>query len=167
MTDSEHFPEATVVRDLSRHECLTALRGQRLGRLAVSQNALPLILPVNYAMEGSNVVFRARQGGLLDRTCRNTVVAFETDQYDDATRLGWSVVIVGVANVLYAGDWLRAVELGLSSAGAGDGAVFVKIVPGNITGRGIESASTIESIATDPTRSRTVAADGAASTGPE
>jgi len=126
-----------ALRDLSRDECLQALHGARLGRVAVSNGALPLILPVNYAMEGTNVVFRTRQGGLLDRTCRNTVVAFEIDSYDDESKEGWSVVLVGVANVLYAGDWLRAVELGLTSAGAADGAVFVKIVPGTITGRSI------------------------------
>lgn len=128
-----------AVRDLSREECLNALRENTLGRLAVSQGALPLILPVNYAMEDTNVVFRTRQGGLLDRTCRNTVVAFEIDAYDDETKAGWSVVIVGVANVLYAGDWLRAVELGLTSAGAAEGSVFVKIVPGTITGRTVGS----------------------------
>jgi len=109
-----------------------------VGRIAVSQGALPLILPVNYAMDGLGIVFRTRQGGLLDRTCRNTIVAFEIDSYDATTRSGWSVLAVGVANVLYAGEWLRAVELGLTSAGAGDGALFVKIVPGNVTGRAIE-----------------------------
>jgi uncharacterized protein len=141
MTGNAPLRDAPVVRDLSRSECLAALRGQHLGRLAITQHAMPLIVPVNYAMDRANVVFRTHQGGLLDRCCRNTVVAFETDQYDDATGLGWSVVMVGLANVLYGGDRLRAVELGLTSAGAGDGAVFVKIVPGNVTGRGIEPAS--------------------------
>jgi nitroimidazol reductase NimA-like FMN-containing flavoprotein (pyridoxamine 5'-phosphate oxidase superfamily) len=111
-----------------------------LGRIAISQQALPFILPVNFALDGANIVFRTRQGGMLDRGCRNTVVAFEVDEYDRDNATGWSVVVVGVANVLYAGEWLRAVELGLTSAGAGDGELFVKIVPGSITGRAIEGA---------------------------
>lgn len=126
-----------AIRDLSREQCLALLSETSFGRVAVSQGALPLILPVNYAMDGPAIVFRTRQGGLLDRTCRNSVVAFEIDTYDEDTRSGWSVVAVGVANVLYAGDWLRAVELGLTSAGAADGAVFVKIVPGTVTGRAV------------------------------
>lgn len=128
-------PGENTTNELSREQCVQLLQATTLGRLAVTNSALPMILPVNYAMEGANIVFRTGQGGLLDRTCRNTVVAFEIDGYDDEKRSGWSVVVVGVANVLYAGDWLRAVELGLTSAGASDGAVFVKIVPGAITGR--------------------------------
>lgn len=129
-----------AIRDLSREQCVAALQRTSFGRVAVSQGALPLILPVNYAMDGPAIVFRTRQGGLLDRSCRNTVVAFEIDDYDESSRSGWSVVAVGVANVLYAGDWLRAVELGLTSAGAADGAIFVKIVPGTVTGRAVGDA---------------------------
>jgi uncharacterized protein len=124
-----------AVRHLTRQECLTALRDARVGRLAVSQGALPLILPVNHALQGANIFFRARQGGVLDRTCRNTVVAFEVDGYDDHSMNGWSVVVVGVANVQGGGEWLRAAELGLAGIGTSDGSVFVKIVPGTITGR--------------------------------
>jgi hypothetical protein len=126
-----------ATRDLSREECMAALECTAFGRIAVSQGALPLVLPVNYAMDGPGIVFRSHQGSLLDRTCRNAVVAFEIDSYDTDTRTGWSVVAVGVANVLYASDGLRAVELGLASAGAADGAVFVKIVPGTVTGRAV------------------------------
>jgi uncharacterized protein len=128
---------AVTARDLSRQECLQALDGQTLGRLAVSQGALPLILPVNYALEGANIVFRTRAGSLLDRACRNTIVAFEIDQYDAAAESGWSVLVIGVANVVDAGEWFRALELGLISVGASDGGVFVKIVPGKMTGRAI------------------------------
>jgi hypothetical protein len=136
------------VRDLSRAECLSALRGQTLGRIAVSERALPMILPVNYTLDGSNIVFRTRQGGLLDRSCQNTVVAFEVDDCDADTGAGWSVLMVGVATALYAGDWLRAVELGLTSMGASDGDLFVKIVPGNVTGRAI-AGSGVPLLSTD------------------
>jgi uncharacterized protein len=141
MNDTVSPADTGVVRDLSRAECLSILQGDHLGRIAVSQGALPLILPVNYAMDGTTIVFRTRQGGLLDRACRNTIVAFEIDRYDASAGTGWSVLAVGVANALYASDWLRAVKLGLSSAGAGDGAVFIKIDPGNLSGRRIEVPS--------------------------
>lgn len=123
------------VRELNHDECLDALRAESLGRIAVSDSALPLILPVNYALEGSAIVFRTQEGGLLDRACRNTIVAFEIDDYDRASGTGRSVVVVGVANVLSSSDWLRALELGLSSVGAAEGTVFVKIIPGTMSGR--------------------------------
>ena len=141
MNDVTRMAEVGVLRDLSSEECLSALRAERIGRLAVSQGALPLILPVNYAMDGTTIVFRTRQGGLLDRACRNTIVAFEIDGHDAGAGTGWSVLAVGVANALYAGDWLRAVKLGLTSVGAGDGAVFIKITPGTVTGRSVDGPS--------------------------
>jgi len=137
MNTTGRLTGVTTIHEMSRDECLARLQTHQLGRLAVSEGALPLILPVNYAMDSANVVFRTRQGGLLDRTCRNTIVAFEIDDFDSSTETGWSVVVVGTATVLYASEWLRAVELGLSSAGATDGSLFVKIVPGIITGRAI------------------------------
>ncbi len=141
MNSTEKLTQATAIHELSRDECLARLQSHQLGRLAVSEGALPRILPVNYAMDCANVVFRTQQGGLLDRTCRNTIVAFEIDDFDPATQTGWSVVVVGTATVLYASEWLRAVELGLSSVGAPDGSLFVKIVPGIITGRAITAAA--------------------------
>lgn len=141
-------PEPTTrVRELSRSECVDALRSHSLGRVALSVDALPVILPVNYIFDGSGAVFRTRSGSVLDRNCRNTVVAFEVDEFNPATRVGWSVLVVGVASALFGGDWLRALELGLSSVGAPDGAIFVKIVPGSVTGRAIEAAPASTAVA--------------------
>jgi uncharacterized protein len=140
-----------VIRDLSRAECVSALRTQTLGRIAVSERALPMILPVTYTLDGSNVVFRTRPGGLLDRSCQNSVVAFEVDDRDPDTGAGWSVLMVGVASALFAGDCLPAVDFGLMSKGAGEGELFVKIVPGTVTGRAIER-SAVPVLSTDQSR---------------
>jgi hypothetical protein len=132
-TDAERL--TGVVEELDHAECVAALRRASFGRIAVSQDALPLILPVNFAYDETHIVFRTRAGGILDRACRNTIVAFEIDDFDIASGSGWSVSVVGVANVLHRGEWLRALELGLISAGAGEGSVFVAIKPGVMTGR--------------------------------
>jgi len=131
-------PGSRPLRELSPEECLDALRQESLGRIAISDAALPMILPVSYRLDGAAVVFRTRQGGLLDRCCRNTIVAFEVDHVHPDSKSGWSVVVVGVANVQYGGDWLRAMELGLSSIGAAEGTVFIRITPGTVTGRAVE-----------------------------
>jgi len=122
---------------LTRDECVANLRRHSLGRIAVSHRGLPQILPINYTLDGAAVMFRTDEGGLLDRCCHDTVVAFEVADYDDHAGAGWSVHIVGTASVLDAGDSLRAIEMQLESAGASDGKVFVKVVPGVISGRRI------------------------------
>ena len=39
-------------------ECLELLRNHHVGRVSVVVDGQPLIFPVNYAIEGRNVVFR-------------------------------------------------------------------------------------------------------------
>ncbi|HTW20499.1 MAG TPA: pyridoxamine 5'-phosphate oxidase family protein [Mycobacteriales bacterium] len=146
MNSTERMTGEAVVREMSRAECLEALRSQRLGRIAISQNALPSILPVNYAMDVANIVFRTSAGSALARACNKTIVAFEIDRYEPATGTGWSVVVVGAADALSGGDWLRAVELGLPSAAAADGEVFIRITPGMITGRVVGSMPVVYEI---------------------
>lgn len=141
MNSTERAVETMAVREMSRAECLEALQSQRLGRVAISQDALPSILPVNYAMDVANIVFRTKDGSALARGCRKSIVAFEIDQYDETAGTGWSVVVVGSADVLSGGDWLRAVELGLTSAAAADGEVFIQITPGIMTGRRVGTAA--------------------------
>ncbi len=118
---------------LTLDECLEVLRTQRVGRIAVTERALPVILPVNYTYDGHAIVFRTRAGGLLAKACRSTVVAFEVDDVDAAGDRGVSVLVVGVADLLDEGERLRVGGLRSAVADAND--VFVRISPGTITGR--------------------------------
>jgi nitroimidazol reductase NimA-like FMN-containing flavoprotein (pyridoxamine 5'-phosphate oxidase superfamily) len=68
-----------------------------VGRIAVSINALPVILPVNYAWSEGDVVFRTSAGTKLAAATAGAVVAFEVDHYDHAGTHGWSVLIQGRA----------------------------------------------------------------------
>lgn len=45
---------------LSRDECLRLLAGMRLGRVVVTEMALPAVFPVNYALTGADIVFAAQ-----------------------------------------------------------------------------------------------------------
>ena len=83
---------------LDRTECVRLLETRSLGRIAISVDALPTILPVNYAMVGDDqVVIRTRRGTRLSTATRNAVVAFEVDEFDDTSGDGWSVLVRGVA----------------------------------------------------------------------
>lgn len=83
---------------LDRSECLGLLAASRLGRIAVTFGALPVILPVNFCLTGDQVVFRTSVGTKLDAATCETIVAFEVDEFDPLAHTGWSVVVTGYAS---------------------------------------------------------------------
>ena len=101
---------------LSREDCLAMLADHSVGRIAVTSHALPVIVPVNYALSGHTVVFRTEPGGMLARACADAVVAFEVDELARDGSSGRSVLVVGVATLLTGSQALRATELRLVSA---------------------------------------------------
>lgn len=132
---------------LDYDSCLERLARASVGRVAVTAGALPAIVPVNYVLSGSNVVFRTERGGMLAHGCDGTVVAFEIDDVAADGQGGWSVLVVGVAHLLDGSDALRALETGLVSA-AGDGRdQFVAITIGTLSGREITPSATSSLVA--------------------
>jgi nitroimidazol reductase NimA-like FMN-containing flavoprotein (pyridoxamine 5'-phosphate oxidase superfamily) len=97
---------------LSRQECLALLASESFGRVGVSVEALPAILPVTIALMDESVVFRTIPGTKLAYATKGSILAVEADQYDAALGDGWSVLVRGVASELVdAGDIGRAREL--------------------------------------------------------
>ncbi len=83
---------------LSRDECLALIARVPVGRLGVSIQALPAILPVNFALLGDRIFIRSVPDTKLDAATAQNVVAFEVDGYDPAGSWGWSVLVRGVAS---------------------------------------------------------------------
>ncbi len=134
----------TRSRSLEPAECYRLLATVPVGRVVATADALPLVLPVNFCLDGHNVVFRTSPSGRLAAATRNVVVAFEVDQIDTATWTGWSVVVTGVAKPMTSpGEIVRAAQLGLISWLGEDHDHFVQIVPGLVTGRRLETAQII------------------------
>jgi nitroimidazol reductase NimA-like FMN-containing flavoprotein (pyridoxamine 5'-phosphate oxidase superfamily) len=82
---------------LDRAEALRLLPWATIGRVGIHSGALPVVLPVNFVLDGDQVVIRAGEGTKLDAATRNAVVAFEADEVDPAYHTGWSVVVTGRA----------------------------------------------------------------------
>ena len=92
-------PEASLVgsmEELDEAECLRLLASTTVGRLGFVVQERPIVLPVNYAVDGRTVVFRTGEGTVLNKAALQ-MVAFEVDKIDDATHTGWSVLAQGVA----------------------------------------------------------------------
>jgi uncharacterized protein len=82
---------------LSDDECRYLLGSASVGRVGVSVNALPVIVPVNYGFAGDMIRFWSGPGLKLRAAQAQTVVAFEVDDFDPENQRGWSVLAVGLA----------------------------------------------------------------------
>lgn len=108
-----------------------------MGRIAVTRDALPVILPVNYAVDGTSLVIRTSEGSVLKAArAGGAVVAFEVDSLDERTMTGWSVLITGtLREVTAVSAVLRAEQLPLAPWVGGERRHFVRITPGLMSGR--------------------------------
>ena len=122
---------------LDEDECLGLLAGARVGRVAVGQGADPVILPVNFVLLGTDVMFFTRPGLKLMAALEGRRVAFEVDHIDVEGHMGWSVLVRGPLSTADPGSRPRAEALGLYPWVAGDRHHLVRIRPEVISGRRI------------------------------
>jgi nitroimidazol reductase NimA-like FMN-containing flavoprotein (pyridoxamine 5'-phosphate oxidase superfamily) len=123
---------------LGDDECLALLETAPVGRIVFTDQALPAVQPVNYALDGEDVIIRTSPGSKLSAALRRAIVAFEVDDYDAETRTGWSVVLVGRARRVEDPaelDRLRLLDLWPWVPGGRD--EFIRISPRLRSGRRI------------------------------
>lgn len=127
---------------LDVEECLVLLRWEVIGRLAVAiPGAAPSVVPINFAVDGNTVVFRTGEGEKLDHL-RENLVSLQVDRFDWFRRIGWSILVQGVAQEC---DAIEAEALDLAPWAPGEMHHVIRIVPTSITGRRLELApSTFE-----------------------
>jgi uncharacterized protein len=82
---------------LDRAECLRLLGGASVGRIAGTSGALPVVLPVGYALDGDCIVVDTGRGTTLDFATSGSVVAFEVDNLHERGHAGWTVMVTGIA----------------------------------------------------------------------
>ena len=83
---------------LSEEECVQLLRDLNIGRLAwVTDSGQVAVLPVNYAMDGNDVIFCTSKGLKLSAIHAGTEFAFQVDDVEPAARTGRSVLMHGHA----------------------------------------------------------------------
>jgi hypothetical protein len=83
---------------LSRDHALRLLCTVTVGRVFVHHHALPVVLPVSFRLINAAVVMPVLPGGRIAVAAeRREVMAFEADYLDPDSRVGWSVVVTGVA----------------------------------------------------------------------
>jgi nitroimidazol reductase NimA-like FMN-containing flavoprotein (pyridoxamine 5'-phosphate oxidase superfamily) len=126
--------------DLDAAECHRLLASGSVGRVGVTIDALPAVLPVNYVMHDGAVVFRTVAGTKLDAATANAVVAFEVDSGGDRPDDAWSVLVRGIARELDEPTLLRVARALPLDSWAFDGEAdhYVRVEPTLITGRRVQ-----------------------------
>lgn len=140
--DADATPPATDwsgLEILSIDECHRLLRAHHVGRLAFVEAGSPVILPVNYSVDGHAVVFRTGRGSKLASAIMGAAVCFEIDDHDPVEHTGWSVVMKGLADhVLDQSELDRLDGLPLMPWSSPDVRQdWVRVMPEEITGRRI------------------------------
>jgi transcriptional regulator with XRE-family HTH domain len=134
--------KSAVLDSMTVPECRQYLAGGGIGRfLFVEPGRGPVAIPVNFQMDGDDVVFRTGSEGSVAAGVHQSPVSFDVDHLDDALSEGWSVLVTGEARVITdPGEIARAAALNIEPWAGGDKAAYVRLTARQITGRRIRVA---------------------------
>jgi nitroimidazol reductase NimA-like FMN-containing flavoprotein (pyridoxamine 5'-phosphate oxidase superfamily) len=83
-----------LLEEIPVDECWNLLRQERVGRVVFLDEGGPVAVPVNYAVLGDAIAFRAA-GGTKRQAMSQPRLGFEVDHIDNDTQSGWSVIARG------------------------------------------------------------------------
>jgi nitroimidazol reductase NimA-like FMN-containing flavoprotein (pyridoxamine 5'-phosphate oxidase superfamily) len=126
------------LKEIGRDECFELLESTSVGRIGYCTIRGAVILPVNHAVIGCEIVVRLEPSGQTARYLRDNApgpdLSFEVDQFDDDTRSGWSVLVTGTARAVDAEGLLRVTDRPVPWPSGGFWE-YVRIHPNRVTGR--------------------------------
>jgi hypothetical protein len=125
---------------LSERECWALLATASVGRLALSVRALPVILAVQYYLDGHRLAVCLGHRGLPEQALDETIIAFAADSIDPVTRSGWAVQVQGRSVVP------RGLRIDTDCGWPGAAAQVVEIEPGRISGHRMHLCSFISAL---------------------
>lgn len=129
-------------RDLGRSECEQLVRAGVVGRVAIATPTGPHIVPINYSVVDSAVIVRTTPYSLLGTYGRDSLVAFEIDQFDHDRHRGWSVVVRGRAETVDDAGELDHIQRTWAPRpwATGQRWLFLRIPMSEVTGRRLGGA---------------------------
>lgn len=130
------------VEQLTETACVRLLGSVRVGRVALTRHALPVVLPASFALDGSSVVLRTLPDSVLAQSRDGVVVAFEAGELDPDTGSGWSVLVTGtMQKIVEASAIHRVRQLRGTSWARDDHHQFIRITPGLVSGNRVAHRS--------------------------
>lgn len=92
---------------LDRRACLERLSLRRVASLAITEHALPIVLPALYMVKGEDILVGASRTGILGRCLPDSVVSLCVQDVAEDLLSGWTVTVTGWAEAV-----TEAVEFG-------------------------------------------------------
>ncbi len=128
-----------TLHELTAAQCRELIAAGGIGRfLFVQEGRGPVAIPVNFKMDGDDVIFRTSGDSAVAEGIHQQAVSFDVDHLDDALGEGWSVLLTGKASVITgAAETSRVQALGIKPWAGGDREVYVRLSASQITGRRI------------------------------
>ncbi|WP_168929502.1 pyridoxamine 5'-phosphate oxidase family protein [Nocardioides sp. GY 10113] len=105
MTEPERwFP--SHIREIPEEDCRELLAAHEVGRVAysVGDGRAPVVVPVNYTMEGDALLLRLGPNSNIAHHLQSTPASFEIDDYETYNQSGWSVLARGHSRWVDAAD---------------------------------------------------------------
>ena len=128
---------------LDQDTCRQRLDASGTGRLGFTDGALPVILPVPFALQDGDVMIPAHRDSPVLKALRGAVVAFEVDSYDAATRTGWSVTVVGPTRVVSHAAEVAALQLRFSTHPPTTDRCYIAVLLGLLRGWQLSECPTV------------------------
>lgn len=88
--------QVTYFTPLPEDECRALLREAEVGRVAWQGDEGLTVLPVNFQMIDDGIVFHTAPGTVLARIADGVRVAFQVDDVDMDSAIGWTVLVRGI-----------------------------------------------------------------------
>ena len=133
-------PATATMQELSPQRCYDLLATHEVGRLGVNAEHYPLVIPVNYGLDGGTIVIRTHPGTVL-HAASHAGVTFEVDDIDRRTRSGWSVLVRGLAEEVtadHSADLIaRTHARGTEPWAPGEHGTWLRVIAHHVTGRRI------------------------------
>jgi len=140
MTDTTGGTPESTMQVISPEECYRLLGTNEIGRIVVNAERYPLILPVNYGLDGTTLVIRTHPG-TLQEAAEHAALSFEVDDIDRRTRTGWSVIVRGQAEEIgpeHREELIaRTHGAGVEPWAPGEHGTWLRVIPHEISGRRI------------------------------
>jgi len=130
-----------TLKALAERECLELLASRVVGRVAVVVDGQARVFPVNYLVDGSDIIFRTDEGAKLDAASAGAGVTFDIDDSDPLYHTGWSVMVTGrLEEVTQPHDLQRVRGLPVRAWGR-NGRHWVRMPIAAVSGRRIDRAA--------------------------
>jgi transcriptional regulator with XRE-family HTH domain len=128
-----------TLHDLTPAECRALIATGGVGRfLFVQSGRGPVAIPVNFKLDGDDVIFRTVSDSTVVEGIHQQPVSFDVDHLDDALGEGWSVLLTGTASVITSpAEVVRLQALNIEPWPGGDRNTYVRLTPSQVTGRRI------------------------------